>query len=132
MYRQPENRTRGGVADAGGPEYEGALGSVVGSSYSGYSARGGGLGYPERPIEGGGDETMLIGCRYVLPPPVTLALERVFGEPVRGVIVIERSRYARAHLGMWPTTPPNRVFLALDGQECGGNTDILTHGELHD
>jgi hypothetical protein len=46
----------------------------------------------------------LLGRRYVLPPPAALALTRVFGEPVGGVIVIERSRYARAHLGMCATT----------------------------
>ena len=74
---------------------------------------------------------MLIGRRYVLPPPVTLALERVFGEPVGGVIVIERSRYARAHLGMCATTRPNRILLAIDGQEFVSNTELLLHEYFH-
>ena len=42
----------------------------------------------------------LLGRRFVLPKPVAVALERVFDEPVDGVIIIERSRYARAHPGM--------------------------------
>jgi hypothetical protein len=73
----------------------------------------------------------LIGRRYVLPPPVALALERVFGEPVGGVVVIERSRYAQAHFGMCATTRPNRILLAIDGQEFVGNAELLLHEYFH-
>jgi hypothetical protein len=71
------------------------------------------------------------GCRYVLPPPVALALERVFGEPVGGVIVIERSLYARVHLGMCATTRPNRILLAIDGQQFVSNADLVLHEYFH-
>jgi hypothetical protein len=73
----------------------------------------------------------LLGRRYVLPPPVAFALERVFGEPVGGVIVIERSRYARAHLGMCATTRPNRILLAIDGQQFVSNADLVLHEYFH-
>jgi hypothetical protein len=46
---------------------------------------------------------------------VSAALERVFGEPVNDVVVIEHSRYARAHLGTLATTRPNRILLAISG-----------------
>ena len=73
----------------------------------------------------------LLGRRYVLPPPVALALERVFGEPVGGVIVIERSPYARAHLGMCATTRPNRILLAIEGQSFVSDADLLLHEYFH-
>jgi hypothetical protein len=73
----------------------------------------------------------LLGRRYLLPPPVGFALERVFGEPVGGVIVIERSRYARAHLGMCATTRPNRILLAIDGQQFVSNADLVLHEYFH-
>jgi Domain of unknown function (DUF4157) len=74
---------------------------------------------------------VLIGRRYVLPPPVALALERVFGESVGGIVVIEDSRYARAHLGMCATTRPNRILLAIDGQEFVSNAELLLHEYFH-
>ena len=48
----------------------------------------------------------LSGARYILPRTVNAALAHVFAEPVDGVIVIEHSLYARAHLGMRATTRP--------------------------
>jgi hypothetical protein len=74
---------------------------------------------------------LLLGRRYVLPPPVALALERVFGEPVSGIVVVERSRYARAHLGMRATTRPNRILLAIDGQQFVSNADLVLHEYFH-
>ena len=73
----------------------------------------------------------LLGRRYVLPSPVAAALERVFGEPVGGVVVIERSRYARAHWDMCATTRPNRILLAIDGQDFVSNADLLLHEYFH-
>jgi hypothetical protein len=74
---------------------------------------------------------LLVGRRYVLPPPVALALERVFGEPVGGILVVEHSRYARAHLGMCATTRPNRILLAIDGQQFVSNADLVLHEYFH-
>jgi hypothetical protein len=73
----------------------------------------------------------LIGTRYVLPRTVNAALEQVFAEPVDGVIVIENSLYARAHLGMTATTRPNRILLAISGAEFVENPDLLLHEYCH-
>jgi hypothetical protein len=59
----------------------------------------------------------VIGRRYAIPLKTRVALERVFEAPVDGIIVIENSLYARAHLGMYATTRPNRILLANSGAE---------------
>jgi hypothetical protein len=41
----------------------------------------------------------------------------VFEASVHGIIVIENSRHARAHLGMYATTRPNCILLAHSGAE---------------
>lgn len=73
----------------------------------------------------------LFGRRYVLPQPVDAALERVFAEPVGSVVVIEYSRYARAHFGMRATTRPNRILLAISGAEFIANPELLLHEYFH-
>jgi len=73
----------------------------------------------------------LSGARYILPQSVNAALERVFAEPVDGVIVIEHSLYARAHLGMRATTRPNRILLAIGGAEFVANPELLLHEYCH-
>jgi hypothetical protein len=62
---------------------------------------------------------------------VAPALERVFGEPVGGIIVVEHSGYARAHLGMCATTRPNRILLAIDGRQFVSNADLVLHEYFH-
>jgi hypothetical protein len=71
------------------------------------------------------------GRRYELPPPVTVALERVFSVPVGGVVVIERSLYARMHLGMWATTRPNRILLAVTGEQFVAVPELVLHEYFH-
>jgi hypothetical protein len=73
----------------------------------------------------------LFGRRYRLPKRVEAALERVFEEPVGAVKVIERSIYARAHLGMTATTRPNRILLAISGEEFVSNSELLLHEYFH-
>jgi hypothetical protein len=73
----------------------------------------------------------LFGRRYVLPAPVTAALEQVFAEPVGGVIVIEHSRYARLHRGMCATTRPNRILLAMSGAAFVADHELLLHEYFH-
>jgi hypothetical protein len=73
----------------------------------------------------------LTGTRYILPRIVSAALERVFAQPVDGVIVIENSLYARAHLGMCATTRPNRILLAIGGAEFVANPELLLHEYCH-
>jgi hypothetical protein len=62
---------------------------------------------------------------------VRAALERVFGEPVNDVVVIENSRYARAHLRAHATTRPNRILLAISGAEFSRNPELLLHEYFH-
>ena len=73
----------------------------------------------------------MIGRRYVLPRAVAAALERVFEEPADGVIVIERSRYAKLHRGMSATTRPNRILLAMSGAEFVASPELLLHEYYH-
>jgi len=73
----------------------------------------------------------LRGRRYVLPPEITAALEQVFAEPVGGVVVMERSRYARLHRGMRATTRPNRILLAVSGAEFVASHELLLHEYFH-
>ena len=67
----------------------------------------------------------------MLPESVAGALERVFAEPVRGVTVIEHSRYARLHRGACATTRPNLILLAMSGDEFVADPDLLLHEYFH-
>jgi hypothetical protein len=71
----------------------------------------------------------MIGRRYLLPQAVAGALEQVFEEPVDGVI--ERSRYARLHRGMFATTRPNRILLAISGSKFVASPELLLHEYYH-
>jgi len=73
----------------------------------------------------------LFGRRYVLPQAVADALQQVFAESVATVIVIEHSRYARAHRGMCATTRPNRILLAISGAEFIARPEVLLHEYFH-
>lgn len=73
----------------------------------------------------------MIGRRYSLPREVAAALEQVFGEPVDGVVVIENSLYARAHLGMSATTRPDRILLAGSGTQFVSSPALLLHEYFH-
>jgi hypothetical protein len=73
----------------------------------------------------------VLGRRYTIPQKTCVALERVFEAPVDGIIVIENSLYARAHLGMYATTRPNRILLANRGAEFVSNPELLLHEYFH-
>jgi hypothetical protein len=73
----------------------------------------------------------VIGRRYAIPLKTRVALERVFESSVDGIIVIENSLYARAHLGMYATTRPNRILLANSGAEFAANAELLLHEYFH-
>ena len=74
----------------------------------------------------------VIGRRYAHSRQNTrAALERVFEAPLDGIIVIENSLYARAHLGMCATTRPNRILLAGSGAEFAANPQLLLHEYFH-
>jgi len=67
----------------------------------------------------------------VVPHSVAAALEQLFEEAVDGVIVIEHSRYAKLHRGLFATTRPNRIFLAMSGAEFVANPELLLHEYYH-
>jgi hypothetical protein len=73
----------------------------------------------------------LFGSRFVLPQSVAAALEKVFAEPVGRVIVIEHSRYARLHRGMYATTRPNLILLAISGAAFVADPELLLHEYFH-
>jgi hypothetical protein len=73
----------------------------------------------------------VLGRRYAIPLKTRVALERVFEAPVDGVIVIENSLYALAHLGMYATTRPNRILLANSGAEFAANPELVLHEYFH-
>jgi hypothetical protein len=73
----------------------------------------------------------VFGRRYAIPLRTRTALERVFEAPADGIIVIENSLYARAHLGMCATTRPNRILLAISGAEFAANPQLLLHEYFH-
>ena len=73
----------------------------------------------------------MLGRRYAIPLNTRVALERVFEASVDGIIVIENSLYARAHLGMYATTRPNCILLANSGAEFAANPELLLHEYFH-
>ena len=73
----------------------------------------------------------MIGKRFFVPRQTRAALERVFEAPVDGIIVIENSLYARAHLGMRATTRPNRILLAIPGAEFVADREFFLHEYFH-
>jgi hypothetical protein len=73
----------------------------------------------------------LWGRRYVLPAPVSGALEQIFEESVDDVQVIEYSRYAQAHWDIFATTRPNRILLATSGAEFIANPEMVLHEYFH-
>ena len=73
----------------------------------------------------------MLGRRYAVPEKTRCALERVFEAPMDGIVVIENSLYARAHLGMCATTRPNRILLAISGAEFAANSELLLHEYFH-
>jgi hypothetical protein len=68
---------------------------------------------------------------FQLPARVRRALERVFGEPVDHVQIVEHSRYARMHVGMRATTRPNRILLTMSGEEFVRHPDLVLHEFFH-
>jgi hypothetical protein len=74
---------------------------------------------------------MRLTRRFVVPQAVNAALERVFGEPIDAVVVIEHSLYARAHLNMSATTRPNRILLSISGARFIAHHEMLLHEYFH-
>jgi hypothetical protein len=70
--------------------------------------------------------------RNVSPPPhVTSALREIFGEHVEHIRVIERSAYARLHLGARATTRRNRILLRDSAESFWADPDLILHEYFH-
>lgn len=69
--------------------------------------------------------------RYELPEPVRRALERVFGESVAHVRIVENSWYARVHAGMRATTRPSRILLNMSGSDFVRDPELVLHEYFH-
>src|SRR5688500_8203491 len=74
---------------------------------------------------------MWFGNRCYPPKDVELALEALFGEPVRQIQVIQYSIYVRFHMRAIATTRPNRIYLRGSGKEFFSDSALLLHEYFH-
>ena len=65
------------------------------------------------------------------PEPLRSALHEIFGEPVDHVRVIERSMYARLHLGAAATTRRNRSLLRDSAATFWCDPELVLHEYFH-
>jgi hypothetical protein len=72
-----------------------------------------------------------VGRLASAPPHVLAALAEVFGERVDHVRVLERSRYARLHLGARATTRRNRILLSDGADTFWRDPELLLHEYFH-
>ncbi len=72
-----------------------------------------------------------LGRIVAIPDTTAAALERIFGEPVRHVQVIEYSRYAMLHLGVRATTRRDRILLTGSAQAFWSDPELLLHEYFH-
>lgn len=74
---------------------------------------------------------MWFGNRCYAPRDVELALESLFGEPVRQIKVVQYSIYVRWHLRAIATTRPNRIYLRGSGKEFFADAPLVLHEYFH-
>jgi hypothetical protein len=67
----------------------------------------------------------------VVPAAARAALERLLGEPVDDVEVVERSWYARLHPGARATTRRNRILLAGSAHDFLADPALMLHEYYH-
>lgn len=73
-----------------------------------------------------------VSRRTATPPaPIETALQVVFGSSVNHVRVIERSRYARLHLGARATTRRNRILLRDSADRFWSDPELVLHEYFH-
>lgn len=65
------------------------------------------------------------------PEPLRSALHEIFGESVDHVRVIERSMYARLHLGARATTRRNRILLRDSASTFWCDPELVLHEYFH-
>lgn len=69
--------------------------------------------------------------RDLLPAAQRTALERLLGASVDDVEVVERSWYARMHLGARATTRPNRILLTGLARDFTADPALMLHEYYH-
>ena len=74
---------------------------------------------------------MWFGNRCYPPRDVELALESLFGEPVRQIKVVQYSIYVRWHMRAIATTRPNRIYLRGSGKEFFSDAPLVLHEYFH-
>lgn len=71
------------------------------------------------------------GQRQPVPLHMERALREIFGESVAHVRVIERSVYARLHLGAQATTRRNRILLRGTATDFWRDPELVLHEYFH-
>jgi Domain of unknown function (DUF4157) len=69
--------------------------------------------------------------RCTPPAHIAAALHEIFGEPIDHVRVVERSRYARLHVGARATTRRNRILLRGSVEAFWRDPDLILHEYFH-
>jgi len=72
-----------------------------------------------------------LGRRVQIPSAACAALEKIFGEDVTHVRVIEYSRYAQLHLGARATTRRSRILLAGSAESFWSDAELVLHEYFH-
>ncbi len=67
----------------------------------------------------------------LMPAPMRAALVELLGEEVDDVEIVERSAYARLHLGASATTRRNRILLAGGAAEFFADPELVLHEYYH-
>jgi hypothetical protein len=66
-----------------------------------------------------------------MPPALRAALVELLGEEVDAVEIVERSWYARLHLGARATTRRNRILLRGSAAEFFADPELVLHEYFH-
>jgi hypothetical protein len=72
-----------------------------------------------------------LGREVRVPERIAQALETIFREPVGHVRVIERSLYARFHIGARATTRRGRILLSDSADAFWNDPELLLHEYFH-
>jgi hypothetical protein len=65
------------------------------------------------------------------PKPIATALRQIFGEPVDHVRIVERSLYARLHLGARATTRRGLILLSESAESFWRDPELMLHEYFH-
>ena len=73
----------------------------------------------------------MLGHRSTIPAPISSALREIFGEPVDHIRVVERSFYARLHVGARATTRRGRILLRGSAADFWSDPELVLHEYFH-